>query len=112
MTRRLGGRSLPELAERLRAYLPGWKAYFRLAQTPRVFRELAQWLRHRLRAVQLKHWRRGKTLYRAMLAMGASESDARCVAANSRRWWHTSRLRLNRIRPIAYFDRLGVPRLS
>jgi len=51
MTRRSGGRSLPEIAERLRAYMPGWKAYFQLAQTPNVFRgldEWNEWVRHRL----------------------------------------------------------------
>lgn len=92
--------------------MPGWKAYFQLAQAPGVFRALDQWLRHRLRALQLKHWRRGKTMYREMLAMGASETDAHRVAANSHRWWHNSRLRLNRVMPLAYFDRIGVPRLS
>ncbi|MGB5694342.1 MAG: group II intron reverse transcriptase/maturase [Polyangiales bacterium] len=112
MTRRSGGRSLPELVERLRTYLPGWKAYFQLAQTPKVFRQLDEWLRHRLRAVQLKHWRRGTTMYRELLAMGASQADARTVAANSRCWWRNSRQALNRAMPIAYFDRLGVPRLS
>ena len=40
LTRRSGGRSLPEVVERLRTYMPGWKAYFQLAQTPKVFREL------------------------------------------------------------------------
>lgn len=112
LTRRSGGRSLPESVARLRAYLPGWKAYFQLAQTPRVFRELDEWIRHRLRAIQLKHWRRGTTMYRELKALGASDADARQVAANSRRWWHNSRLLLNRVMPIAYFDRLGVPRLS
>jgi RNA-directed DNA polymerase len=111
-TRRSGGRNLTEIAERLRAYMPGWKAYFQLAQTPKVFRTLDKWIRHRLRAVQLKHWRRGTTMYRELKAMGASEEDASKVAANSRRWWRNSRMRLNRAMPIAYFDRLGVPRLS
>jgi len=111
-TRRSSGRNLPEIAERLRAYMPGWKAYFQLAQTPNVFRELDQWIRHRLRAVQLKHWRRGTTMYRELKALGASETDARQVAANSRRWWRNSRFLLNRAMPVAYFDRLGVPRLS
>ena len=101
MTRRSGGRSLP-----------GWKGSFQLAQTPKVFRELDEWIRHRLRAVQLKHWRRGTTMYRELKALGASETDARQVAANSRRWWRNSRLLLNRALPVAYFDRLGVPRLS
>lgn len=112
ITRRSGGRSLPEVAERLRTYMPGWKAYFQLAQTPNVFRELDEWLRHRLRALQLKHWRRGTTMYRELKAMGASDADARKVAANSRCWWRNSRQALNRAMPIAYFDRLGVPRLS
>ena len=112
LTRRSGGRSLSEMAEGLRAYLPGWKGYFQLAQTPSVFRALDKWIRHRLRATQLKHWRRGTTMYRELKAMGASEMDARRVAANSRRWWRNSRLLLNRVMPIAYFDRLGVPRLS
>jgi RNA-directed DNA polymerase len=112
MTRRSGGRSLPEIAKRLRAYMPGWKAYFQLAQTPNVFRGLDEWVRHRLRAVQLKHWRRGTTMYRELKAMGASETDARKVADNSRCWWRNSRMRLNRAMPIAYFDRLDVPRLS
>ena len=111
-TRRSGGRNLTEIAERLRAYMPGWKTYFQLAQTPKVFRKLDKWIRHRLRAVQLKHWRRGTTMYRELKAMGASEEDARKVAANSRCWWRNSRMRLNRAMPIAYFDRLGVPRLS
>lgn len=112
MTRRSGGRSLPEVAERLRAYMPGWKAYFQLAQTPKVFRELDEWIRHRLRALQLKHWRRGATIYRELKALGAPDADARKVAANSRCWWRNSRQALNRALPIAYFDRLGVPRLS
>ena len=112
LTRRSGGRSLPEVVERLRTYMPGWKGYFQLAQTPKVFCELDEWLRHRLRAVQLKHWRRGTTMYRELLVLGASKSDAQRIAANSRRWWRNSCFALNRVMPIAYFDRLGVPRLS
>jgi len=112
ITRRTCGRNLAEVAAELRRYLPGWKAYFRLAQTPRVFRELDEWLRHRLRALQLKHWRRGTTMFRELRELGAGRAPAARVAGNARRWWHNSRLELNRIMPIAYFDRLGVPRLS
>jgi RNA-directed DNA polymerase len=112
ITRRMCGRNLSEVAEELRRYVPGWKAYFKLAQTPKVFRELDEWLRHRLRALQLKHWRRGTTVYRELRALGASSDLAAQVAGNACRWWRTSRLLLNRLMPIAYFDRLGVPRLS
>ena len=112
LTRRSGGRSLSEVAERLRGYMPGWKAYFHLAQTPGVFRSLDEWLRHRLRALQLKHWKRGTTIYRELRRLGAREEQAARVAANARRWWRNSAMELNRHLPIAYFDRLGVPRLS
>lgn len=112
LTRRSGGRSMSEVIERLRRYLLGWKAYFGLAQTPRIWRELDEWMRHRLRAIQLKHWRRGTTIYRELLALGASPAVAQKVAGNSRCWWRNSRFALNRVLTIAYFDRLGMVRLS
>ena len=112
LTRRSGGRSMQDVVDGLRPYLLGWKAYFGLAQTPRVWRELDEGLRHRLRAIQLKQWKRGTTMYRELLAMGASAEVARKVAANSRRWWRNSAKLLNRVLTIAWFDHLGLPRLS
>ena len=112
LTRRSGGRSLAEVIERLRPYLLGWKAYFGLAQTPRVWLTLDEWTRHRLRAIQLKHWKRGLTMYRELRKLGASATVAQRVAGNSRRWWRNSDGDLKRVLTIAYFDRLGVPRLS
>lgn len=112
LTRRLGGRSLSEVVEKLRPYVLGWKAYFCLAQTPSIWRTLDEWLRHRLRAIQLKHWKRGSTMYRELKALGASESVARQVAGNSRCWWRNSDRLLKTVLTIAYFDRLRVPRLS
>ncbi|MPV59435.1 group II intron reverse transcriptase/maturase [Burkholderia sp. HI2761] len=111
LTRR-GGSSLQQVVERLRPYLLGWKGYFRLAQTPGVMRDLDEWLRHRLRALQLKHWKRGTAMYRELRALGAAHDAARQVAANSRRWWRNSGQLLNGVLPIAWFDRLGPPRLS
>ena len=112
LTCRSGGRSMQDVVDRLRPYVRGWKAYFRLAQTPRVWRELDQWLRHRLRAIQLKHWKRGATVYRELLVLGAKPDVARQVAANSRRWWRNSGMLLNAVLTLNWSDRLGLPRLS
>ena len=112
LTRRSGGRSMEQVVEKLRTYLLGWKAYFGLAQTPRVWRELDEWLRHRLRAIQLKQWKRPATIYRELKALGATDSAARQVAGNCQRWWRNSRRAINSVLTIAYYDRLGVPRLS
>ncbi len=112
LTRRTGGRSMAEVIERLKPYLLGWKAYFGLAQTPRVWRSLDEWLRHRLRAIQLRHWRRGSTIYRELTHLGAAEPVAERVAQNARCWWRNSDGDIKRVLTIAYFDKLGVPRLS
>ena len=112
ITRRSGGRSLTQVAEQLRLYLPGWKSYFHLAQTPKTFRDLDSWIRHRLRAVQLKHWRRGRTVYREVRNLGASHEEAVLAAGGGSRWWHHSQSLLNKVLTVSYFDSLGVPRLS
>lgn len=78
----------------------------------KVWRELDKWMRHRLRAIHLKHWRRGSTIYRELLNLGANPKVALLVAKNSRRWWRNSRFALNNVLTIAYFDRLGMPRLT
>ncbi|MBB5406065.1 RNA-directed DNA polymerase [Paraburkholderia youngii] len=112
LTGRNGGRSMKDVVERLRPYVLGWRAYFRLAQTPRVWRTLDEWVRHRLRVIQLKQWRRGPTIYRELRALGAPHAVAQQVAANSRRWWRNSGKLLNSVLTLAYFERLGAPRLS
>jgi hypothetical protein len=95
-----------------RPYLLGWKAYFGLAQTPAVWRDLDEWLRHRLRAIHLKHWRRGTTAFAQLRCRGASVDVAAQVAANCGRWWRGSTCLINTVLTVAYFDRMGVPRLS
>ncbi len=112
LTRRSGGRSLVEVIARLKPYLLGWKAYFGLAQTPGIWRTLDEWMRHRLRAIQLRHWKRGRTIYRELTKLGATERVAARVAGNAGSWWRNSAGDLHRVLTIAYFDRLGMPRLS
>ena len=112
LTPRVTGRALQAVTERLRSFVLGWKAYFGLAQTPGVWQKLDQWMRHRLRAIQLKQWRRGKTIYRELTALGAKPNAAAQVAGNSRRWWHNSGLLINSVLTIKWADQMGMPRLA
>jgi RNA-directed DNA polymerase len=112
LTRPTVGRSLTQVCERLRAYLLGWKGYFLLAQTPKIFRELDEWIRHRLRALQLKHWKRGTVIFRELRARGMSVLASKQVAANGRRWWKNSAMAIHIALPNSYFDGLGLPRLA
>jgi RNA-directed DNA polymerase len=112
LTRRVVGQSMAAVCKDLGQYLAGWKAYFRIAETPRVFADADKWVRHRLRALQLKHWKRGPTIYRELRARGMSDHAASRVAGNGRRWWHNSALDLHIALPNRLFDELGVPRLA
>jgi RNA-directed DNA polymerase len=112
LTRRTVGRSLSQVCEGLRAYLLGWRNYFQLAETPGVFAHLDEWIRHRLRAIQLKQWRRGRTIFRELMARGTARDVARKVAFNARRWWRNSAMAIHIALPNSLFDELGLPRLA
>ena len=112
ITRRTVGRSIERVAAELRSYLVGWKEYFRFAETPNTLKELDQWIRHRLRAIHLKQWKRGTTIFRELRARGLSVTGAARIATNGRRWWRNSGMLINVAFPISYFDQLGIPRLA
>lgn len=115
ITKRSGGRSIPSVVQELRSFLVGWKNYFQLAETPSIFGELDEWIRHRLRAMHLKQWKRGSTIYRELVRRGMhpeGRTGARRIAANARRWWRNSGRAINIAFPVSYFDGLGVPRLA
>jgi RNA-directed DNA polymerase len=112
LTSRSRGRSIRQAVAELRGYLTGWREYFQLAETARVMRDLDEWIRHRLRALHLKHWKRGRTVFRELRARGLPVHSAAKVAANTRRWWKNSGMTIHVALPNTYFDALGVPRLA
>jgi len=113
ITSRNGGRSVIQVAAELRSYLLGWKAYFRLADTPGVFADVDQWLHRRLRMLTLKQWKRGRTMYHELQRRGVGGAALGMAARFGRSWWHVAAHKALHIAfPGAYFVSLGVPRLG
>jgi RNA-directed DNA polymerase len=112
ITKRTRGRSVRQVVADLRRYLLGWKEYFKLAETPRVFRGLDEWIRHRLRAIYLKQWKRGRTVFRKLRARGLSVTAAARVASGTRRWWRNSQMAIHIALPNRHFAELGLPQLG
>jgi group II intron reverse transcriptase/maturase len=113
ITRRSGGRSMQQVARELGMYLRGWKEYFKLAETPRIFADLDGWIHRRLRALQLKQWKRGRATLRELRAQDLPEWLARKGAGHGRRWWWAAALgAMHTALPGSHFERLGVPRLA
>ncbi len=112
ITSRNGGRSIAHVVALLRSYLVGWRGYFKLADTPGVFTELEQWIHRRLRAIQLKHWKRGTTVYRELRKRGVSRPVSAMAGRFAGNWWRVAgHAALHLALPTSYFDQLGVPRL-
>lgn len=112
LTRPSVGKSLAQVCNELTVYLRGWKNYFRPATTPWVYAHLDGWIRHRLRALQLRQWKRGTTIYRELIARGMDSATAATVASQRRSWWGSSATFIHFALPNKVFDQLGLVRLA
>jgi RNA-directed DNA polymerase len=113
LTNRNRGASLATVVGELTQYLTGWKQYFGICEVPTPRRDLDEWIRARLRLLQVKQWKRGTTAYPRLVAMGAPEPAAVHTARYLRRWWYAAHSPgAHLAMPIAYFVRLGLPQLA
>jgi group II intron reverse transcriptase/maturase len=87
LTRRSWGISMKERLEKLNAYLMGWSGYFGIAQTKRVFQELDEWIRRRMRMCLLKQWKRCETKLSKLVSLGIPEEWAGCIAFSRKQHW-------------------------
>ena len=99
----------PDLIEKMLERGNLLKALQAVERTRRVFEDLDQWLRRRLRCLEWRKWKRGRTRYRKLLALGFTPAKARVSAFNGRGpWWNAGAQHLNAALPTAHFRRLGL----
>jgi RNA-directed DNA polymerase len=113
LTSRTRGVSMERMTKELADYLRGWKGYFGFCETPSVFKVLDQWIRRRLRSVIWKQWKRGRVRFAKLCDRGVGQHLAAQTAGSAHGPWriaHSPALAI--ALPLAYFDSLGVPRLS
>ena len=103
------GRSLAHAIQALNPLLRGWAAYFKLTETKRALEELDGWLRHKLRCILWRQWKRPYTRARNLMRAGLAEERAFRSAFNQRGpWWNSGQSHMNQAYPKSYFDRLGL----
>jgi RNA-directed DNA polymerase len=113
LTRRTRGVSMERMAEELTRYLRGWLGYFGRCQTPYVLEKLDQWVRHRLRSVVWKQWKRGTVRFAELRKRGVGKDLAAQTAGSAHGPWRLANSpALAKALPNAYFDSLGIPRLT
>jgi group II intron reverse transcriptase/maturase len=103
------GQSLQRTIEQLNLLLRGWINYFQLAQSKGVLEELDKWLRHRLRCLLWRQWRKPRTRARKLRALGLDAERARVSAVNGHGpWWNAGASHMNQALPARYFTRMGL----
>ena len=113
VTRRTRGVNVEKMAEELGRYLRGWIGYFGQCQTPSVLQGLEEWTRHRLRSVIGKQWDRGPVRFAELRKRGVGKDLAAQTAGSAHGPWRLANSpALQFALPNAYFDSLGIPRLT
>jgi RNA-directed DNA polymerase len=113
LTYRTRGVSIERMAEDLTQYLRGWLSYFGRCETPSTLRSLEEWTRRRLRSAIWKQWKRGKVRFVELRKRGVGKDLAAQTAGSAHGPWRIAASPgLNIALPNAYFDSLGIPRLT
>lgn len=113
LTRRTRGVSVERMAQDLARYLRGWIGYFGRCETPSVLEGLEQWTRRRLRSAIWKQWKRGPTRFAELRKRGVGKVLAAQTAGSAHGPWRLADSPgLHIALPNAYFDSLGIPRLT
>ena len=107
--RRIRARSTRYIVEQVAPVLRGWASYFKLAQSKRPLEELDGWMRHKLRCVVWRQWKRPSTRARNLIRLGLGEARAWKSATNGRGpWWNSGASHMNQALPKKLWDRLGL----
>ncbi len=113
LTRRTRGVSTERMAEELARYLRGWSGYFGKCETPFVLEELERWFRRRLRSAIWKQWKRNSVRFAELRKRGVGKDLAAQTAGSAHGPWRLANSpALGFALPNAYFDSLGIPRLT
>ena len=107
--RRGRGQSMQQVIKGLNPVLRGWLAYFRLTEVKNVLEELDGWLRHKLRTLLWRQWKRVYTRARNLMKAGIDKVRAWKSATNGRGpWWNGGASHMNQAYPKNWFDRMGL----
>lgn len=88
-------RSLVVTIKRVNQMVMGWINYFRIGMMKGFMEEFGAWLRHKIRVILMKQWKKPKTIYRNLAYLNRKYNngfnhEAIYKVANSRLGWYKS----------------------
>lgn len=83
LTKRSWSISLEERIEKINSVTRGWINYFKICDMKSNMKEIGEHLRHRIRMIIWKQWKKAKPRYEALVKLGIEKEQARQVANTS-----------------------------
>lgn len=86
-------RPLSVTFKKLNQMIRGWIQYFKISSTKVFLEEFGQWLRHKVRCIIIKQWKRPRTIYKNLMKLNIAcrckfTHDDIFKCANSRLGWY------------------------
>jgi len=106
LTDRNNGMSNAKREEKYQQLVRGWVNYFKLADMKGLLKEIDKWARRRIRAVYWKQWKKIKTKYRMLKALGCEHWRAKELACSRKGNWRIAQV-LNQIFSNKIIAKLG-----
>ena len=111
LTDRNKGISNKKREKEYQEYVRGWVQYYRLADMKGLLKRTDEWARRRIRAVYWKQWKKIKTRYRMLKALGMEHWMAKELACSRKGYWRMAQV-LNQIFSKKIIARLGYTSMS
>ena len=106
LTDRNNGMSNAKREEKYQQFVRGWVNYFKLADMKNLLKETDEWARRRIRAVYWKQWKRVKTKYRMLKALGLEDWKVKELAFSRKGYWRMAKA-LNQVLSNKIIAKLG-----
>ena len=101
-----------EREEKLRKYATGWINYYRYADMRSLMETTDEWLRHRIRGVYWKQWKRVRTRYKMLRALHLPEWKVHEMANCRKGTWRAAEMLNSVLTKKILVDRLGYPSMT
>ena len=91
--RKAEARTMKSTFMQLNWLIRGWINYYRIGSMKGFLEEYGQWLRHKVRVVILKQWKKPKTIFKNLMKLnrivdGGFEKERLLKVANARQGWY------------------------
>jgi group II intron reverse transcriptase/maturase len=108
LTKRNNPLSMYKIIIAVNEFLRGWINYFRIQEFKKILETLDEWIRSRLRSMQLKKWKKPSKFQRIMIKQGWDVEKAKRTWIRMNRWQSVNRREVKFVLNLKWFREMGI----